>query len=146
MDNKPFIRVLLVDDYPLLRDTLARVIHSFPDMEIVAQASNGLEAIDAYRGHQPDVTLMDIAMPELDGVEATRLICQQFPQARIILLSALDEKKQYEKEAAAAGAVAVVGKDVSIKELERTIREIYNHAGPQINENRTSLLVMKVLS
>jgi DNA-binding NarL/FixJ family response regulator len=88
MNNVPgMIRVLAVDDHALLRKGLAVTINAEPDMKLVAEASNGEEAIEKFRIHRPDVTLMDLQMPGLNGIEATNRILSEFPDARIIVLT-----------------------------------------------------------
>jgi DNA-binding NarL/FixJ family response regulator len=86
MSREP-IRVLAVDDHPLLRDGIATLLNAQPDVKLVAEASNGREAIEQYRTHRPDVTLMDLQMPEMNGVDAMIAICGEFPNARIIVLT-----------------------------------------------------------
>lgn len=81
------IRILTVDDHPALRKGLAALINAEPDLKLVAEASNGIEAIDAFRSHHPDVTLMDIQIPGLDGIQAINLLRSEFPEARIIILT-----------------------------------------------------------
>jgi DNA-binding NarL/FixJ family response regulator len=81
------IRILSVDDHPLLRDGVAVLPGTQPDMKLVAEASNGREAIEQFRIHRPDVTLMDLQMPEMNGVDAMIAICGEFPGARIIVLT-----------------------------------------------------------
>jgi len=81
------IRILCVDDHPLVRDGITFAIQNQSDMELVAEAANGLEALAAYRQHLPDVTLMDLRMPEMNGIEATRAIREEFPNARIVMLT-----------------------------------------------------------
>src|SRR5271156_3199380 len=81
------IRILAVDDHALLRKGLAAVINAEPDMKLVAEASNGEAAIEEFRIHRPDVTLMDLQMPGLNGIEATNRILTEFPSARIIVLT-----------------------------------------------------------
>lgn len=88
MTNVPdTIRILAVDDHLLLRKGLAAVVNAEPDMKLVAEASNGEEAVEKFRAHRPDVTLMDLQMPGLNGIEATIRILSEFPAARIIVLT-----------------------------------------------------------
>src|SRR3982074_3643327 len=81
------IRILCVDDHPLLREGVTALLASQPDMMMVGEASNGREAIEQFRKHRPDVTLMDLQMPEMNGVDAMIAICGEFPGARIIVLT-----------------------------------------------------------
>ena len=81
------IRILAVDDHPLLRKGIAAVINAEPDLKLVAEAANGDEAIDKFRLHRPDVTLMDLQMPGVNGIEALNRIVTEFPDARIIVLT-----------------------------------------------------------
>jgi DNA-binding NarL/FixJ family response regulator len=90
MSQSTAIRVLIVDDHAIVRQGLAAMIENEPDMTVVGQAGNGQEAIDQYRQLQPDVTLMDLRMPQMNGVDATAAICAEFPHARIIMLTTYD--------------------------------------------------------
>ena len=81
------IRILAADDHPLLRKGIAAVVNAEPDLKLVAEASNGEEAIEKFRTHRPDVTLMDLQMPGLNGIEAMNRILSEFPDARIIVLT-----------------------------------------------------------
>src|SRR5580704_1220623 len=81
------IRILAVDDHPLLRKGIAALVNAEPDLKLVAEASNGKEAIDAFRSHLPDITLMDLQLPEIDGVQAIEVIRNEYPAARIIILT-----------------------------------------------------------
>lgn len=123
--GKPLIRVMIVDDYPLMREILGLAIKSFGGMEIIAEATNGQEAVEAYEVHQPDVTLMDIEMPILDGLAALRTILARNPAARIIILTGMGDVREYSRLAAEAGARACLGKYSAYTQLAATIRDVY---------------------
>jgi DNA-binding NarL/FixJ family response regulator len=120
------IRVLAVDDHPLLREGIATLLAAQPDMKLVAEASNGREAIEQYRTHRPDVILMDLQMPEMNGVDAMIAICEEFPGARIIVLTTYTGDVQVMR-ALKAGARAYLLKSLLRKDLPETIRLV--HAG-----------------
>jgi DNA-binding NarL/FixJ family response regulator len=120
------IRILTVDDHPLLRKGIAALVNAELDLKLVAEASNGKEAIDAFRSHQPDVTLMDLQMPEVDGLEALETIRREFPEARIIVLTTYSGDTQVLR-ALKAGARGYVLKGHVHKELLDAIRAV--HAG-----------------
>ena len=120
------IRILTVDDHPLLRKGIAALVNAELDLKLVAEASNGKEAIDAFRSHQPDVTLMDLQMPDVDGLEAIETIRREFPEARIIVLTTYSGDTQVLR-ALKAGARGYVLKGHVHKELLDTIRAV--HAG-----------------
>jgi DNA-binding NarL/FixJ family response regulator len=120
------IRILIADDHPMIRDGIAGVISSEPDMRVIAQASNGREAIDAFHAHRPDVTLMDLQMPELDGVAAIAAICAEWKVARIVALTTYTGDVQAMR-ALKAGARGYVLKGMVRKELMDAIRAV--HAG-----------------
>ena len=120
------IRVLCVDDHPLLREGITALLASQPDMTLVGEASNGREAIEQFRKHRPDVTLMDLQMPEMNGVDAMISICGEFPGARIIVLTTYKGDVQVLR-ALKAGARAYLLKGLLRKELLETIRLV--HAG-----------------
>lgn len=117
------LRVLIVDDQRLMRDGLRTLLELEDDLEAVGEAENGTAAVTAYAQLQPDVVLMDIRMPEMDGVEATRRICQQWPQAHILILTTFDDD-HYLFEGLRAGAMGYLLKDVSGAELAVAIRTV----------------------
>jgi DNA-binding NarL/FixJ family response regulator len=118
------IRILAVDDHPVIREGVAALVATQSDMNLVAQASNGREAIQQFRAHRPDVTIMDLQMPEMDGLDAMIAICGEFPQARIIVLAGYVGDVQV-VHAIKAGARACVLKNLSHKDLLETIRAVY---------------------
>ena len=120
------IRILAVDDHPLLRAGIAGLIGDEPDMLLVAEAENGRDALDLFRKHRPDVTLMDLQMPDMDGFEAIEAIRAQAPDARIIVLTTYPGDAQIMR-ALKAGASGYLLKSTLRKELLSTIRAV--HAG-----------------
>jgi DNA-binding NarL/FixJ family response regulator len=124
-DQAP-IRILAVDDHPLVRAGVAALLAGQSDMALVAEASNGREAIEQFRIHHPDVTLMDLQMPEMNGVDAMIAICAEFPAARIIVLTTYTGDVQVLR-ALKAGARAYLLKSLVRKDLVETIRLV--HAG-----------------
>lgn len=120
------IRVLLVDDHPLFRDGVAALLAVQSDVTLVAEASDGREAIDQFRQHRPDITLMDLQMPEMNGVDAMIAIRQEDPSARIIVLTTY-VRDALVLRALKAGARAYLLKSLLRKELLETIRLV--HAG-----------------
>ena len=120
------IRILAVDDHALLREGIAGLVAGQSDMSLVAQASNGIEAIHQFRTHRPDITLMDLQMPEMNGLDAMIAIRGEFPEARIIVLTTYTGDMQVLR-ALKAGARAYLLKNLLHKELLETIRAV--HAG-----------------
>src|SRR6266700_1663084 len=120
------IRILAVDDHPLFRSGIAALLATQPDMSLVAEASNGREAIERFRAHRPDITLMDLQMPEMNGLDAMIAIRGEFPEARIIVLTTYTGDVQVLR-ALKAGARAYLLKSLLDKELLETIRAV--HAG-----------------
>src|SRR5499433_4450860 len=90
MSEAKRIRVFSVDDHPLLHQGIAAVIKNQPDMQLVAEASNGREAIQRFREHKPDVTLMDLRLPDMNGIDAMIAIREEFPEARVIILTTFE--------------------------------------------------------
>jgi DNA-binding NarL/FixJ family response regulator len=120
------IRVLSVDDHPLLRGGIAALIGNQTDMEVVAEACNGREAIEQFRNYRPDITLMDLQMPEMSGIDSISAIRGEFPEARIIILTTHAGDVQVSR-ALRAGARAYLLKGSLRNELLETIRAV--HAG-----------------
>ena len=118
--------MLAVDDHPVLREGIAALIGSEEDMELVGEASNGREALDLFRKYQPDITLMDLRMPEMNGIDAVGAIRGEFPDARIIVLTTHPGDVQVSR-ALKAGARGYLLKGMLRKELSETIRAV--HAG-----------------
>lgn len=117
------VRVLLVDDQRLMREGLATLLELEPGMTVVGEAANGDEALVRYDELTPDVVLMDVRMPLMDGVEATRRINQRWPGARVIILTTFDDD-EYILEGLRAGALGYLLKDVSVEELTAAIHTV----------------------
>jgi len=122
--NSGPIRILSVDDHPLLRGGIAALVAGEPDMKIVSESSNGREAVQQFRAHKPDITLMDLQMPEMSGLDAIIAIRGEFPDARIIVLTTYAGDIQALR-ALQAGARAYLLKSSVHKELLETIRAVY---------------------
>lgn len=120
------IRILLVDDHPLLRDGITARIADEHDMEVIAEASNGREGIEQFKNHRPDITLMDLQMPDVNGLDAIVAIRRESPEARIIVLTTYTGDIQTVR-AMHAGARAYILKNLLHKDLLDTIRTV--HAG-----------------
>ena len=137
-DNKP-IRVMIVDDHMMMRTGLRYTLSSFDDLELVGEAGSGREAIEKCAGLQPDVILMDMVMPGVDGANATQQIRQRHPEMQIIALTSFQEKDLVER-AIQAGAIGYLLKNVEAKELAQAIRAA--HAGrPTLAEEATKALI-----
>ena len=126
MTQEAVIRILIADDHPIVRQGLAATIGRQPGMTVVAEASNGREVVDLFRLHRPDVTLMDLRMPQMDGVEAIAVIREESRTARIIVLTTYDSDEDIYR-GLRAGAMAYLLKDAPLSELLEAIRAV--HAG-----------------
>lgn len=134
MTDSPQIRVMVVDDHPLLREGVAAVLDAQPDMVLVGEAENGVAAIEGYRRWRPDVTLMDLQMPDMGGVVAVTAIRSEFPDARIVILTTYLGDVQAMR-ALKAGAMAYLLKSSLRRDLLTTIREVHRglrHLQPEI--------------
>jgi DNA-binding NarL/FixJ family response regulator len=126
MSTTPRIRVFCVDDHPLMREGIAAVIRNESDMQLVAEASTGHEAIQGFREHQPDVTLMDVRMPDMGGIDALLAIRTEFADARVIMLTTFEGDAEIQR-ALEAGAQGYMLKSMPRKQLVDMIRKV--HAG-----------------
>jgi DNA-binding NarL/FixJ family response regulator len=120
------IRVLSVDDHPLLREGIGALVNAQPDMELVAQAGTGREAAEQYRAQKPDVTLMDLRLPDMSGVDALSAIRREFPDARVVMLTTFEGDVEIQR-ALSAGARGYLIKSMPPDELVEAIRQV--HAG-----------------
>jgi DNA-binding NarL/FixJ family response regulator len=126
MSDQPKIRVFSVDDHPLLSEGIATIINSQLDMLLISQASSGSEAIQQYREHRPDVTLMDLRLPDLSGIDVMIAIRTEFPEARIVMLTTFEGDVEIQR-ALQAGARGYLLKNMPPSEILDVIRQV--HAG-----------------
>ncbi|HSF82327.1 MAG TPA: response regulator transcription factor [Anaerolineales bacterium] len=121
MNTSQTIKVMLVDDHNVVRSGLATFLRAYEDLELVGEAKHGLEAVSLCHKHQPDVILMDLIMPEMDGIAATQAILQDYPEIKIIAMTSFDEEELVHG-VLAAGAISYLLKNVTSDELARAIR------------------------
>ena len=134
MTNPTPIRILSIDDHPLMREGIAAIIRNEPDMLLVAEASNGREGIQGFRDHRPDVTLMDLRLPDISGIDAMVAIRTEFEDARIIMLTTFEGDVEI-RRALQAGAVGYMLKTMPRRQLVETIRRVHagkKHIPPEI--------------
>ncbi|PLR78510.1 DNA-binding response regulator [Bacillus sp. V3-13] len=133
------IRVLIVDDHPVVRRGLVLFLRTQQDIEIIGEAGNGKEAVELAVSLQPDIVLMDLVMPEMDGIEATRLIQSQFPDIKIMMLTSFSDQ-DHVIPALEAGASGYQLKDIEPDELVNSIRNMM-HGANQLHPKVTSHLI-----
>jgi DNA-binding NarL/FixJ family response regulator len=124
MASMPTIRVLTVDDHPLIRAGLSAFLRTEAGIEVIAEASNGEEAIERYRDLRPDIVLMDLSMPVMDGLSATRAIIDEFPEGRVIVLTTYDGDEDIHR-ALEAGARGYLVKDMLVTEVMEVVRAVH---------------------
>jgi NarL family two-component system response regulator LiaR len=122
MDTPQTIQVMLVDDHNVVRSGLATFLRAYDDLELVGEAKNGLEALDLCHKTKPDVILMDLMMPEMDGIAATRSILADYPDIKIIAMTSFEEEELVQG-VLAAGAISYLLKNISSDELAKAIRD-----------------------
>lgn len=138
------IRIIISDDHQLFRVGIANLLASSPEIEIVAQAENGLEAIEKAKSLNPDVVIMDLTLPIINGVEATRIIHKELPETRILVLS-MHAEKNYIKEALEAGAAGYLFKDCTYDQLIEAINSVCQGKN-YLSEKITEVLIHDYLS
>ena len=138
MNNQGQVRILCVDDHPIMLEGIAAIINGLADMEVVAQASNGREAIKCFFEHEPDVTLMDLRLPDMSGVDAMIAIQAKFPDARIIILSTFNRDVEIQR-ALSAGARSYILKDISPLDMAAAIHKVCAGKKPIPSEIATHL-------
>lgn len=134
------VKILVVDDHTIVREGTAKMLELLGDFQVVGQASGAREALDKVRTLTPDVVLMDIKMPGINGIEATRLIKQDHPEVEVLILSMYDED-EYVVEAVKAGATGYLLKDASQEDLARAIRVV--HGGGSLVQPALARRVLK---
>jgi len=133
------IKVLIADDHQLFREGLVNLLFSAPDIEVIAQAENGQEAIDKAKHFNPDVVLIDIAMPKMNGIEATRELKKQMPYIKVVAVS-MHSDKQYVKGILEAGADGYLLKNCTYRQLTEAIQSVYS-GKKYLSEDITELVI-----
>lgn len=141
-DKSDVIRLIIADDIPLFRDMLVHTLDEEDDIEIVAHASNGLEAVEECRKHRPHIILLDVEMPKMNGVEATRAIVEECPATRVVILTAYEDD-QLILELIQAGATGYLVKDTHVDEVVRAIRVA--HDGESLIQPRVAQKILRMM-
>jgi len=124
MTEKKIIKVIVADDHPLVRHGIKTVFEAYDDIEVVAEAENGKEAIEICEKYKPDIVIMDMVMPILDGAEATSQLIKKFPDIKVIALTSFNDKDLI-KKSLKAGAVSFILKNITGAKLVKTIKDVY---------------------
>jgi len=138
-DNQSVIRVMIVDDHSMVRQGLKDFLDSFTDFELIGEASNGLEAVSLSKQITPDVILMDLIMPEMDGINATRQITKDQPAVKIIALTTFQDEELIQS-VLEAGAISYLQKNINIQELGNVIRKAFDDI-PTLSPEATRSLI-----
>ena len=141
--NKSAIKVLLVDDHTLVRAGLVRVLEEAPDIDVVAEASNGIDAIVEFERVVPDVMILDISMPDMDGLETTKKLISEHPDARILVLTVYPED-YYAARAIKAGALGYITKGTSTTELYDAVRTVAS-GKRSLSQKSKDILILQLL-
>lgn len=136
------IRLVIADDIPLFREMLVHTLEEETDIEIVAHASNGLEAVEACRTHRPHIILLDVEMPKMNGVDATKAIVAECPSTRVVILTAYEDDKLI-LELIQAGATGYLVKDTHVDEVVKAIRVA--HEGESLIQPRVAQKILKMM-
>ncbi len=136
------IRLVIADDIPLFREMLVHTLEEEEDIEIIAHASNGLEAVEACRLHRPHIILLDVEMPKMNGVEATKVIRAECPSTRVVILTAYEDD-QLILELIQAGATGYLVKDTHVDEVVKAIRVA--HDGESLIQPRVAQKILKMM-
>jgi DNA-binding NarL/FixJ family response regulator len=140
------IRILLADNHTLVRAGLRALLESLEGVQVVAEAGDGREALRLIEAYQPDVVLMDVAMPEMNGLEATVRVVKEFPNTRVIILS-MHANEEYVLQALRAGAIGYVLKDSGVSELELALRSVFRgeaYLSPAVSKHVVSDYVRRI--
>jgi two-component system nitrate/nitrite response regulator NarL len=122
--EKP-IRIVIVDDHQVVLDGFIARLELEPEIDVVASASNGLDAIDAVKKHLPDVVLMDVSMPQMNGIDATKLIKEEYPNVRVLMLT-MHDNREYIMNVMQAGAVGYMLKEISAEKMVQAIKTVHS--------------------
>jgi DNA-binding NarL/FixJ family response regulator len=148
MDREQPIRILIADDHEVVRQGLVAIVDSEPGMRVVAQARNGREAVEQFRRERPDLALIDLKMPELDGVAAITTIREEFPRANLLVLTTFDRDEDIFRSLR-AGAKAYLLKDAPAHELLAAIRDVaqgHRHLSPEVAEKLAEHVTLPALT